>query len=116
MKLTTEITELLFELSDIESTEHTQLLIGDGGFLRHNLVTLYGKTANPASHDLIIEIMDKCGYSWFGPLMDKDSDQGRRSDVYSGQASSETTIDSEIEFQLSDDEFLNLLPINSYFH
>lgn len=110
MKLTTEVTELLFELSDIESAEHTQLLIGDGGFLRKNLLDLYQKTSNQASHDLIIRIMEKGGYPWFGAVAPQKSPEPEVAmEAITHSAVSETQLFSE-------EEFLDLLPANGLFH
>jgi len=105
MKLSSKISELLIELVDIESIEHDQLLGGNVGLLCHNLLELYGKTSNHRSHDLIIRIIDQSGYSLFSPR----EAQARRSDRYEGELLEE-------KLNLDEDEFMDLLPINGYFH
>lgn len=111
MKLSNEISDLLIELVDIESIDSDLLLTGNMGLLCHHLLELYGKTSNQKSHELIISIIDKSGYSLFGPR----TDIARRSDRYNGDLA-EATVTSAGNFELDEDEFMDLLPINGYFH
>ena len=109
MKLSAEVSDLLVELIDIESIDHNQLLKGNTDLLCQNLLAIYGKTSNQKSHDLILEIIDKGGYSLFGSSFDYlgDSNLG-----------SESILSREYEtnFKMTEDEFMDLLPINGYFH
>ena len=63
------------------------------------------------SVELIISIIDKSGYSLFGPR----ADVARRSDRYDGDLA-EAMVTSAGNFELDEDEFMDLLPINGYFH
>lgn len=111
MKLSAEVSDLLVELIDIESIDHKQLLKGSADLLCQNLLALYGRTSNQKSHDLILEIIDKGGYSIFGSSFD-----------YLGQSNSYGNSVVPIKhdlghgFEMSEDEFMDLLPINGYFH
>lgn len=108
MKLSIEVSDLLFELIGIESVDQAKFLQGNADLLCQRLWTLYSKTSNQKSHDLIIKIIDKGGYSFFGASQDFT----RRSDVYKGDCVNE----SETGFELNEDDFLDLLPVNGYFH
>lgn len=111
MKLSTEINDLLVELIDIESIDCNQFLFTNADFLCQQLLMLYGKTSNEKSHDLIIEIIDKGGYSFFGARLNNN----HRSNVYDGHVSA-NLIGAELNVELSEDDFLDLLPVNGYFH
>jgi len=108
MKLSAEVSDLLVKLIDIESIDHKQLLKGNTDLLCQNLLAIYGKTSNQQSHDLILEIIDKGGYSLFGTSFDYlgDSNIGKES-VLSNYS---------MDFEMNEDEFMDLLPVNGYFH
>ncbi len=107
MKITPKITELLFDLSEIETDENSQYLSGDVSQLRNNLLQLYRATDSDASRETIIAIMSEAGYPWFGRLA-KSSTRALREIPLK-------TVANENEF-LSDEGFLELLPANTYFH
>ena len=112
MKLTAEITKLLTKLVDIESIENPQFLDGNATSLCQHLLDLYGKTNNQNSHDLIIKIIDQSGYSIFSP---RPNVQLRCSATYD-ESTRLDGLNSEEGFELSEEQFMNLLPINGYFH
>lgn len=102
MKLTENITDLLLDLTELETPENTQLLIGDGTNLRNNLLKLYRATENQSSHQVITQILSEAGYPWFDKLAKAGSDQG---------------LDAvDAASLLSEDEFMQLVPPNGYFH
>ena len=107
MKITTRITELLFDLSEIETNENHQYLTGEGSELRNNLLQLYRFTENDTSRETIISIMNEAGYSWFGRLAEA-------SRAVEQQVSAAPSA-NECQF-MSDDDFLDLLPANGHFH
>lgn len=111
MKLSNEINDLLIELINIESVDSELFASGNMGLLCHHLLELYGKTTNQKSHELIISIIDKSGYSLFSPRVETT----RRSDRYDGDLTG-TAVSSEGGFELDEDDFMDLLPINGYFH
>jgi len=117
MKLTNKITDLLFDLSGIESPANAQFLIGDGAVLRNNLLKLYRATDNIASHELIIKIMGEAGYSWFGKLANSAKqcmfDKALSS---AGLSLTDYFVADNEEHSLSENEFLELVPANGYFH
>lgn len=113
MKLTAEITELLTQLVDIESIENPQFLDGNATSLCQHLLDLYGKTNNQDSHDLIIKIIDRSGYSIFSP---RPNVQLRCSATYDESARLGGNVNSGEGLELSEEQFMNLLPINGYFH
>ena len=100
MKFSTEVNELLVELYAIESIDHSVLLEDGLDYLCHNLIEIYTRTENPKSHDLIAKIIDKSGYSQFSQELIE---------------SQKNTVESEVGL-LSDTDFMNLVPINGYFH
>lgn len=107
MKITPRITELLFDLSELETTENNQYLNGDVDELRNNLLQLYRATDSHTSREKIIAIMTEAGYPWFGRLA-KASNRSVR-DIPLKQAANEGQF-------MSDEEFLELLPANGHFH
>lgn len=107
MKLTKQITNLLFELSELESRENTQLLIGDGSTLRNNLLKLHRLTSNQVSRKLIVDIMGEAGYPWLGKLASAPDHA-----LFDGCPVEATNDD----FLLSEEEFLELIPANGHFH
>ena len=111
MKLSAKVSDLLVELIDIESIDHKQLLKGSTDLLCQNLLALYGKTSNQKSHDLILEIIDKGGYSLFGSSHEYLDQSGALTNQIESVKSN-----SDREFSMSEDEFMDLLPINGYFH
>lgn len=107
MKLTESITDLLFNLSELETPENNQFLIGDGKLLRNNLLKLYRATDNKGSHDVIIQIMGEAGYPWFGKLAKAAN---------KSIAESSTIAASNDELMFSEEEFMELIPANGHFH
>jgi len=107
MKITPRITELLFDLSEIETNDNKDYLTGDIENLRNNLLLLYRTTDSNTSRETIIAIMTEAGYPWFGRLA-KASNQVVR-EIPS------KAVANEGQF-MSDDDFLDLLPVNGHFH
>jgi len=107
MKLTTRITDLLFNLSDLEASSNAQFLIGDGPVLRDNLLRLYRATSNSDSHEIIIEIMSEAGYPWFAKLARSANK------VLFDEAPKAANVS---EYRLSEEEFMELIPANGHFH
>ncbi len=103
MKINSKITELLFNLSEIESPENNQFLAGEESDLRKSLLKLYRSTDNSASRETIIAIMTEAGYPWFGKL------------ARSGEQTVVSAANDEGNF-MSEDDFLDLLPVNGHFH
>ena len=68
MKINSKVTELLCDLSEIESLENSNFKAEKASDLRNSLLKLYRSTANPQSRDTIIAIMTEAGYPWFGKL------------------------------------------------
>ena len=109
MKLSAEITDLLVKLIDIESIDHDQLLKGNIDLLCQDLLAIYGRTSNQKSHELILEIIDKGGYSLFGSSFNYTDDS-------SGSALISADRFYNEGFKMDEDEFMDLLPVNGYFH
>jgi len=110
MKICAEVSDLLVQLIDIESAEQDVLLNGSVDLLAQNLLSLYGRTSNQKSHDLILEILDKSDCSLFRAPAHYVND----SDAFHCGVISE--VNNSSNFQLSEDEFMELLPINGHFH
>ena len=112
MKLSSKVSELLIELVDIESIDHEHLTETNAGLLCQNLVKLYGNTTNQKSQDLIIQIIDQGDISFFSPRSELNvKDLG-----YSESFLTENVTTESNNFALDEDEFMDLLPINGYFH
>lgn len=112
MRLNSEITRLLFELSEVESGPNTRYLIGDGAVLRNNLLKLYRATKSKESHDLIIKIMNEAGYSWFDKLA--RSSRSLKPGALTAEKSKNT---KQRDLNLvSEREFSSLLPVNELVH
>jgi hypothetical protein len=107
MKITPRITELLFELSELETIENNQYLSADIDQLRNKLRQLYRAIDSYSSRETIISIMTEAGYPWFGRLAKASSRMVR--DIQLKQAANEGQF-------MSDEEFLDLLPANGHFH
>ena len=112
MKLSNKVSELLIELVDIEAIDHEHLADANVGLLCQNLVKLYGNTSNQKSQDLIIQIIDQGHFSFFTPRTELNAlDLG-----YSKAFLTENVTVENDDFGLDEDEFMDLLPINGYFH
>ncbi|MBX2847201.1 MAG: hypothetical protein KTR16_02685 [Acidiferrobacterales bacterium] len=109
MKLTETVIELMFELSVIEGEKHSEYLDGEGNALRNNLLKLFKKTDNPESHDIIIDIMSEAGYPWFGKLARSSTTETESVADLVAKSNSEDRI-------MSDDEFMDIIPINGHIH
>lgn len=108
LKITPKITELLFDISEIEAADNAHFLLGELTDLRNNLLKLYRVTDNQTSREKIIAIMSEAGYPWFGKLA--MATQNKVDNV-------ELKRTPEREEQLmSEEDFLNLLPANGHFH
>lgn len=117
IKITPKITELLFDISELEVTENVYFLHNEPANLRNNLLKLYRVTDNEASREKIIAIMSEAGYSWFAKLVGSSHSQVVES-THSGIPTLEMPIQqaaNEEEF-MSEEDFLDLLPANSHFH
>jgi len=108
MKLSAEVSDLLVKLIDLESIDQKQLLKGNTDLLCQNLLAIYGKTSNQKSHDLILEIIDKGGYSLFGSSYDYLAESSFNNTTF--------VTNPSVGFAMSEDEFMDLLPANGYFH
>ena len=107
MKITPKITELLFDLSESETADNNAYLTGDVSNLRNSLLQLYRATDSDHSRETIIAIMSEAGYPWFGRLA-KASNRSL-SDIPLKEVANEEQF-------MSDEDFLDLLPINGHFH
>ena len=107
MKITPRITELLFDLSEIESGENNQYLTGDIDELRNNLLQLYQATDSHSSRETIVAIMTEAGY----PLFDRLATVGEHTlgDIPLKKTGNEGKV-------MSDEDFFDLLPANGHFH
>ena len=114
MKITSKITELLFDLSEIENGDNKSYLTGDSSGLRNNLLQLYRATQSDESREKIVSIMNEAGYPWFGRLADASSRSLR--DITLKDVANEELFTVSEDRLMSDDDFLDLLPINGYFH
>lgn len=118
MKITPKITELLFEISEIEDSRNVPYLQSGSVDLHNNLLKLYRVTDKKVSREKIIAIMDEAGFSWFSKLKfcDYDDDatlEDCAPDEILLEAFSEASSDDDF---MSVEDFLDLLPANSYFH
>lgn len=119
MKMNNEIVELMLDLNAIEGVENSHLLIGEGRYLRNNLLKLYRSTENPRSHELIADIMTAAGYQWFAKLVNVSNVQNDSTAMQvqtvakSHQTSQSLSSDHCL---MSDDEFMELIPANGLFH
>ena len=107
MKITPRITELLFDLREIETSENSHYLNGEVDELRNNLLQLYRASDSYSSREMIISIMTEAGYPWFGRLAKTSSDELL-------ETSRQWSV-NENQF-MSEEDFLELLPANGHFH
>jgi len=114
MKITPKITELLFDLSETENHDNGAYLSGDLAGLRGDLLRLYRTTESHQSRETIISIMTEAGYPWFGRLADA-SEQSLR-DIPLKEVANEELFSLSGDRVMSDEDFLDLLPINGHFH
>jgi len=114
MKINSKVTELLCDLSEIESSENKHLLAAEAGDLRGNLLRLYRATDSDASKETITEIMTEAGYPWFAKLAGADNKTAKN--TASTVSAPSRTIEESQPNLLSDEDFLDLLPANSFFH
>ena len=91
------------------SDDQMALLINHESSLRRNVLALYRMTDDVRILDLVIQIMAEGGYPWFGKLALSTNRVVDESQLLEPHL-------SESEFQLSDDEFMDLLPANGHFH
>jgi len=112
MKLTRNTIRLVNQLRAVETTEHSSLLNGEfinnRHGLRKNLLALYRRTDKKESRDLIIEIMAEGGYPWFARLA-----KGAGKVI---QETSSAKQDDSFSYLMSEDEFMDLVPVNGHFH
>jgi len=114
MKFNSKVAELLCDLSDIETPENSQLLAEQGNDLTSNLLELYRVTDNSSSKLTINAIMAEAGYP---TLDDLDSEQSISTLQHSAIINAPSTSLTQTEHGLlSEDDFLDLLPANCYFH
>jgi len=104
IKLSTRTTELLFELRHYETVENMQILAGDLNKLNSKLLRLFRTTDNPQSQGLILELLSEMGYSWFRRFAERNASISKASCM-------PTFADI-----MSEDKFLDLVPVNGYFH
>ncbi|RBP49123.1 hypothetical protein [Arenicella xantha] len=121
MKVTDELTDLVVELGELESFELAGMLINQNGVSVKGLLQLFNQTDNLRSKQVVREIFDEMGYGWFVELdeMTFRSAAGLKKIKTKQTSGCDTHIVaraiSEDEI-LSDQEFLELIPINQYFH
>ncbi len=109
MKLTRNVLNLMFELSNIEGESNSGYLCGEGSVLRNNLLELFKITTNPESHGIIIDIMSEAGYPWFGDLIEMG-------DCYIRDAAALSESNESGFMPMNEDDFLELIPANGHFH
>lgn len=107
MKITPKIATLLQDLTATENANNIESLGTDARQLRGKLLQLYRRTNSDKSRETIIAIMTEAGYPWFANLARNSSPSLTMNSLAATQP--RNTL-------LSEEAFLDLLPINNYFH
>lgn len=108
MKLTQQVIELMFELSNIDGVDTSRYLDSQVEDLRSNLLSLFNTTENTEAHEIIINIFSEAGCPWFGTIA---RDQGF---VYEELCNVSDALENGN--LMSDDAFMELLPANGHIH
>jgi len=108
MKITENISDLVLELTELESANTTKRVLRDGGLSLQSLLDIYSETDSNRSRQVVLEIIDEVGSDWGAQLDD--------SSQYTQEAQALTENVETGYKMLSEDAFMDLLPVNSYFH
>ena len=108
MKITEEISNLVLELTELESAASAKRVVSNGGLSLKHLIDIYSETASTRAREVVLEIIDQVGGEW-GPQLNDTAQAAEEAETLSANAANGYT-------QLSEDEFMDLLPINCYMH
>ena len=116
MKITDQISDLVLELGELESYELASIVIDYDGISIKGLLELYAKTNNTRSREVMIQILNEAGYGW---LAERDArEMGKPYGIPSRIPEGHTIVAFENQQGgwLSESEFMDLTPINSFMH
>lgn len=108
MKITENISDLVLELTELETPASAKRVLGNDGLSLKHLIDIYSETANERAREVVLEIIDEVGGEW-GPQLSDTTQAAQEAETLAANAANGYT-------QLSEDDFMDLLPINCYMH
>ncbi len=108
MKITESISDLVIELSELETPSSAKKVLGSNGLSLKHLIDIYSESDNRRSREVVLEIIDEVGGAW-GPQLSDSAQAAEEADALNKNAANGYT-------QLSEDDFMDLLPVNCYMH
>lgn len=105
MKITENISDLVLELTELETPASAKRVLIDNGLSLKHLIDIYTESANERAREVILQIIDEVDGEWGAQLSDAEQ-------------TAETILANAKNgyMQLSEDDFLDLLPVNCYMH
>jgi len=108
MKITENISDLVLELTELETPDSTKRVFSEGGLSLQSLMEIYSETDSNRSRQVVLEIIDEVGSGW-GTQLDDASQYTQEAQALAKNVETGYTL-------LSEDDFMDLLPANCYFH
>jgi len=108
VKINESISELVLELVELETPDNTRAVLTNKGVSLKGLIDVYSETVNSRSRQVVLEIIDEVGNDW-APELSEEAQAAN-------EAASFDRNRSQGWANLSEDEFMDLLPANSYMH
>lgn len=118
MKKSDAIDDVVSKLAEINSTEKNEPEFSTQEVSIRTLIALFEEAKSHESEHIVQELFSQAGYGWVSKLC--ASDIQAMSDMNDFKGDDLINV-QEIQFQaslqqLTEDEFMNLVPANAYFH
>ena len=108
MKITENISDLVLELTELETPASARRVFNDSGLSLKHLMDIYTESANERVREVVLEIIDEVDGGWGNQLSDTEQAAVEAETLLANAKNGYT--------QLSEDDFLDLLPVNCYMH
>lgn len=120
MKRTDTIDQVISKLAELKNTEQDDSVVLSEEVSIRRLAALFEEAKNHESEETAKELFIQAGYGWVGEL-DQNEVQAmaelsnfKNDELFHIQQTSTRTSQAHIQF--SEEEFMNLIPVNAYFH
>ena len=117
LKITRKFSELLKNLSNKENVDNHEFLLGESGRLKHNLLTFYSVAGSQINREKMISLMSEAGYSLIDNLSIAKKDNMEAISLTEEEWGAK--VDSQEiaeDLFMGEEDFMDLLPANGYFH
>ena len=118
MKITENISDLVLELTELETPASAKQVLNNDGLSLKHLIDLYSETNSERAKEVVLQIIDEVDGEWGVQLSDVALETDELVETVQVAEEAESLLaNARNGFKrLSEDDFLDLLPVNCYMH